>query len=115
MDQLREHAGKIAIGVVVLLGLAWFMMSSGTGVEQVQSGKVRFVCVETGETFWLPRGEMRIPPCENPKTGSATLVPAIEADGVVMVTERFRPLLEQLEKKNKWIDPKTFALRPSAD
>lgn len=113
-ELLQEHTAKVAIGAaVLLLGLGCFMFwPSGGAADQIQSGKVQYVCVETGEVFWFPRGEPRTPPCENPKTGAATLMLAHEnSDGELLVSD-LGGTLEKLGSRNKWVDPDSLKVRP---
>jgi hypothetical protein len=111
MEFLKKNAGKLGL-VVVLLGVATAFLSLGGGGPS-RSGKSQFVCVATGETFWLKR-KPRIPPVANPDTGQRTLLPCHEnEDGTISVSNRVRSVVEQLDKDgvSQYVDPKTLTVR----
>jgi hypothetical protein len=114
MQFLKANAGKLSIAVV-LLGGAIVLFVLQAGGEPSRSGKVQFVCVATGEMFWLER-QPRVLPAENPETGQRTLVPCGPADdGSTHVSRRDRGLIEQFERDgvNKYVDSKTLVVRES--
>lgn len=113
MDFLRQNAGKLGLVAVLLIAAIAIYSFAGGGGTPSRSGKVQFVCVATGETFWLER-KPRILPVENPDTGQKTLVPCHEKeDGTISISTRIRSVVEQLEKDgiNKYINPETLTVR----
>jgi hypothetical protein len=112
MEFLKANAGKLGV-VVVLLAAAIVFLSFRGGGKPSRSAKSQFVCVATGETFWLKR-KPRIPPVENPDTGQRTLVPCHEnEDGTTSVSSRVRSVVTQLDREgvNKYVDPETLTIR----
>jgi hypothetical protein len=109
MEFLKENAGKLGL-VVVLLGvtIGLYFFSVGRSVESRIGDTLTYVCVETGETFTFPRGKVRIPPVENPKTGRRTLLACYERDGKLFVRGRERALLGELGVLNKVVDTETL-------
>lgn len=71
------------------------------------SGKMKLVCVATGQVFNLSREKIASYPAVNPSTGEATLVPCYEENGEVYIISRYADLLEQLREKNKYVDAQT--------
>jgi len=112
MGFLKANAGKLGL-VAVLLVAAIAFLAFGGGGKPSRSGKSQFVCVATGEIFWLER-KPRIPPAENPDTGQRTLVPCHEnEDGTVSVSSRVRSVVKQLDDEgvNQYVDPETLVVR----
>lgn len=113
MEFLKQNAGKLGVVTVLLIAAIAFFSFGGGGGTPSRSGKIQFVCVATGETFWLER-KPRAFPAENPDTGQKTLLPCSEGeDGTISVSRRLRSEIERLEKDgvNKYIDPKTLTVR----
>ena len=114
MEFLKANAGKLSlVAVLLLVAIAFFGFGAGGGPSR--SGKVQFVCVATGEIFWLER-KPRTLPVENPETGQKTLVPCYEnEDGGISVSRRNYGLIGQLDKDgvNQCVDPKTLIVRPA--
>lgn len=112
MDFLKANAGKLAI-VAVLLLVAIVLLAFQGGGAPSRSGEVQFVCVATGEIFWLDR-QPRIFPFENPDTGEKTMLPCHEGeDGNIYVSSRCRKLVKEFEQNavNKYVDPETLQVR----
>jgi hypothetical protein len=101
--KLIAAAGLFVVGGVLL----YFNLSRpGALPDQVQ-----FVCVVSGETFYIDRDEVRVP-AANPSTGEPTLVPCYEdTNGVIRVSEHFRFAVDELGEKNRYVDPETLAVR----
>ncbi len=114
MESLKANAGKLSLVAVLLVAAIVFLFFRASS-EPSRSGKSQFVCVATGELFWLKR-KPRIPPVANPKTSEKTLLPCHEnEDGSISVSSRVRSVVEQLDKDgiNKCVDPKTLVVRAS--
>lgn len=73
--------------------------------------KLRFVCAETGKTFWLGRDEVLEIPSKNPETGAATLFPCGEKEGALRVSARHQDALIALGERNRYVDTETLAVR----
>ena len=113
MPLLRANAGKLGLVAGVLAMAVGFHFSRGNRTPARQS-KVQYVCVATGETFWLARGKYKILPVANPKSGRKTLVPCHERqDGKLQVNSRCRGLISRLERDavSKLVDPETLLVR----
>ena len=113
MESLKRNAGKLGLVGVLLVAAIAFMVFGGSGGGPSHSGKSQFVCVATGETFWLER-KPRAFPAENPSTGQRTLLPCHEnEDGTISVSSRLRREIEQLDEQgvNQYVDPKTLTVR----
>jgi hypothetical protein len=112
-DFLKANAGKLALAGVLLVGAIGIYFVAGSRAPS-RSGKVQFVCVATGETFWLARGQSKVLPAVNPKSGAKTLVPCHKSDdGMLYVSSRCRGLVRQLKEDgiNQYVDPETLLVR----
>ena len=112
MEFVKKNAGKLGL-VAVLLIAAIVFLTFGGGGRPSRSGKSQFVCVATGEIFWLER-KPRTFPVENPDTAQKTLVPCHEnEDGTISVSRRQRSVVEQLDKDglNQRVDLKALIVR----
>jgi hypothetical protein len=110
MPLLKANAGKLGLlaGLVVVAVGAYLVRGSRTPTRR---SKVQYVCIATGETFWLARGTCKILPATNPKSGEKTLVPCHKReDGRLQVSSRCRGLIRRLERDavNKLVDPETL-------
>ena len=112
MESVKANAGKISfVAVVILAAIVIMWLQSGEG--QRLPDKLQFICVSTGEVFWLD-AKPRIYPAENPKTGQRTLLPCHQNDnGSLSLKRRDRGLIEQLDKEglNQHVDLKTLVVR----
>ena len=100
----------VAAGVCVLLALVVGFQLGGGG-SPLPAG-VRFVCVETGASFWLDRGDVAFIPAENPDTGRRTLLPCIEGDdGTLQVGQHYRQTLDGLADVKVCVDSETLGVR----
>lgn len=109
---LRANANRLALVAGLLVFAIAFNVFPG-GSAPTRDSKVRYVCVATGETFWLARGEHKILPVANPRSGQRTLVPChTHDDGRLQVNSRCRGLIERLERDavNQVVDPETLAV-----
>jgi len=107
---LSKDWWKYALGVgalVAAVAVFWRQAGDAPAIPD----RVRLVCVATGELFSLPRSEVRVVPCNNPKTGEATLVPVASKDGKDFASGRFRDAIAALGEKNKFVDPKTLEVK----
>jgi hypothetical protein len=114
MEFLKQNAGKLGL-IAVLLVAAIAVFTLGGDGGPARSSTVQFVCVATGEIFWLER-KPRTLPVENPNTGQKTLVPCHESeDGTLSVSRRNHGLIGQLDKDgvNQHVDPETLVVRPA--
>ena len=112
MEFLKANAGKLGLAAVLLIAAIAFLAFGGGG-KPSRSGKSQFVCVATGETFWLERKPRKLP-VGNPDTGEQTLVPCHEnEDGTISVSSRARSAVRQLDEAgvNQYVDSKTLVVR----
>lgn len=112
MDFIRANGGKIALTAAIFIIAGVVFAMQGDKVK-APANAVRYVCVETGKTYWLERGEARVLPGKNPDTGEKTLLPCFEADdGTVRVRPACRQLIQQLNEqgKNKFVDGESLAI-----
>ncbi len=110
MEFLKANAGKLSLGGVLLVAAFAIYFLAGSRAPS-RSGTVQFVCVATGETFWLERGKSKILPLENPKSGERTLVPCHQSDdGKLYVSGRCRSLIRRLKEEgiDHYVDPETL-------
>jgi hypothetical protein len=115
MPFLKANAGKLALVGGLLVAAVGLYAFQGNRAPS-RKGKVQFVCVATGESFWFARGEKKILPVESPKNGEKTLLPCHEReDGSLQVSSRCRSLVEEFEQNaiNKYVDPETLLVRTS--
>jgi hypothetical protein len=113
MEFLKANAGKVGLAGVLLVAAIGVYLVAGSRAPS-RSEKVQFVCVATGETFWLARGKSKILPLANPTSGAKTLVPCHKNDdGMLCVSSRCRGLVRQLEANgiNQYVDPETLLVR----
>ncbi len=110
---LSDSATRVklaAAGVCFLLALIVGFQIGGGG-SPLPDG-VQFVCVETGDTFWLDRSEIACIPAQNPDTARRTLLPCIKSeDGVLRVGEHYREVLAGLAEVNAHVDTDTLGVR----
>jgi hypothetical protein len=113
---VKLTGGKVILTIVLLAVAFGVFMYQGRGGPPPRSDKVQFICVETGKTYWLPRGapETRVLPAKNPDTSKKTLVPVRkDDDGKLYVIDHCRGLVQDLGKANsyEYVDPETLAVR----
>lgn len=113
MPPLKANAGKLALlaGLLAVAVGSYFVWGDRPPARR---SKVQYLCVATGETFWLARGACKILPGTNPRSGDKTLVPCHEReDGRLQVSSRCRGLIRRLERDavNKLVDPDTLLAR----
>jgi len=102
MEFLKANAGKLGLAAVLLIAAIAFLAFGGGG-RPSRSGKSQFVCVATGETFWLERKPRKLP-----------VVPCHEnEDGTISVSSRARSAVRQLDEAgvNQYVDSKTLVVR----
>ena len=116
MDFLKANAGKLGVAAAFLVAaVAIYLMFGGYSEGPSRSDKVRFVCVETGETFWIERAPHELP-LENPETKRRTLIPCYEReDGTLAVSKRVSGILEDLKEQGllKYVDQNTLSVKES--
>jgi len=113
MEFLKANAGKLSLVAVLVLAAVGFYFLLGSRAPS-RAGKVQFVCVATGKTFWFERGKSKILPLVNPKSGEKTLVPCHKSDdGKLYVSSRCRSLVWRLKEDgiNQYVDPETLLVR----
>jgi hypothetical protein len=103
---------KLIAAVALLVGAGAVYMVYGRA-DGALPERVRFICVETGQTFQYSRANMpTIIPAKNPGTGAETLLPVIKhEDGKWYVDRHYGFGLsdeEGLAKVNKYVDPETL-------
>lgn len=107
---------KLGVALLVLLPATWLIYRSLTSGGDGLSGRIAFVCVETGEEFWLARDEVpAILPAAHPQTTRRTLLP-FEVDGRAgtrRIRARFREVLDDpsVKELNHYVDPQTLEVR----
>lgn len=115
MEFLKANAGKLGLVAALLVAaIGVYLLAGSRGPSR--KGKVQFVCVASGETFWVARGKSKILPLANPKSGAKTLLPCHKSDdGELYVSSRCRSLVKQLKEDgiNQYVDPQTLLVRQS--
>ena len=113
MDFLKANAGKLVLAAIFLIVATVMFTKFGGSQGPQRSSKVHFVCVETGEFFWLPR-EPRSLPEMNPNTNKRTLLPCYDReDGKTALSGRMMGYLADLDKEglNHFVDGKTLEVK----
>ena len=108
---MNPEQKKLTVVVVLFLvagGVGWYFWRSGDPL----SDSVKFVCVATGKTYTIGRGEMPdVVPAENPDTHEFTLLPLSKNEaGELVINARFANELRHtptLAKVNRYVDPNT--------
>lgn len=115
-QQSRSIVGwATLIGFVILAALAVYLYRNRPIPETGLSENVALVCVETGRTYSLPRGQVIGYPAPNPDTGAATLLPyRLDDAGHMVIPDRFRPHVDDLGAKAGAVDPLTMIVTPAA-
>src|SRR5690606_4345838 len=110
MEFLKANAGKVAVVGVILAAaafLAWWNAGTADPLRGLPD-EIRFVDVSSGELYSFSRGEPFALPRENPDTGERTLLPVVEKEGGLFVSQRRASVLSTLGEKNRWVDPETL-------
>ncbi|MEW6250658.1 MAG: hypothetical protein AB1716_08410 [Planctomycetota bacterium] len=114
---MRAERTRLIIGVALLAAAGGLILWRWPARRPAFADTAPFVCVATGEVFHLTLEERpAFPPGQNPKTGTATLLPAeVLADGRLVAKARYAPLLQdaELAKANRYVDPNTLELLES--
>ncbi len=111
MGGLARHWKLIA--AILMLALAGYLLTRSSSPFPPIPDRFDYVCVSTGELFYLSNEEAAMIPARHPQTGVATLIPCIRNDdGSVAVEEGFRALLEgELSKYNHVVDMETLIVK----
>lgn len=110
-----RNRGKlsVALAVVAVLGVGVVLYAQLRGARPLPN-TVKFVCVATGKTYAVSRDKIKRIPLDNPDTGERTLLPYVERDGRLFVSEHYRESVAKLGERNRYVDPETLAVQMAA-
>jgi hypothetical protein len=107
-----RNRGKlsVALAVVAVLGVGVVLYAQLRGPRTLPN-TVQFVCVATGKTYAISRDKVKRIPLDNPDTGERTLLPYVERDGRLFVSDHYRESVAKLGERNQHVDPETLAVQ----